>query len=107
MDKNQRRKTLSLYMTRKLLPIVNYGKYILFLAAIFFQQEDTLELFVVCSSAAVFMFGIDTFLKLSAWKCRHCKHILPHDFYSRKTLEYCPHCHKKLDFDDHSFFTYE
>lgn len=104
-DKN--RKTLSLYVTKKIMPIVNYLKYIFFLGAIFFQRDETAVLFVICASIAIMLFGIDTFLKVSAWRCRYCGKVLPHDFYSRKTMEYCPNCHKKLDFEDHSFFTNE
>ena len=101
------RKVLSLYACRKLMPVVNVLKYVFILAAIFFQQASTITLLVIFASLAVLTISLDTFLKLSAWKCPHCKKVLPSDFYSRKTLDTCPNCHTKLDFSRASVFVPE
>lgn len=107
MKTNHEKKVLSLSACRKLLPIISTGKYIFFLAALFFQQEDTMAIFVVCVSLTLMFIAADSFLKISAWKCPHCRKVLPHDFYSRKTMTDCPNCGAALDFSDKRVFVPE
>lgn len=98
MKNISKRKVLSLHACRKLLPIMGAAKYICILATIFFQQEDTVACMVVFASLTIIALCLDSFLKISAWKCRHCGERLPYDFYSRKTLRACPKCGEELDF---------
>lgn len=70
----------------------------------FFQQASTITMLVIFASFAVLTISLDTFLKLSAWRCPHCKKVMPSDFYSRKTLETCPNCHAVLDFSKAPLF---
>jgi hypothetical protein len=86
------------------LPIVNTGKIVGFLGALFFQQENTRPLFVFFAIMTLMFLTTDTYLKLALWKCPHCGKILPHDFYSRKTMTSCPSCQQKLDFSDTRFW---
>ena len=102
--KTQKRTNLSLYACRKLIPIINAGKIISFLAALFFQQDGMLPLFVTCVFLVIMFLTTDTYLKLSVWKCPSCGHVLPNDFYSRKTMTHCPNCKEELDFSDTRFF---
>lgn len=97
-------KTLSLYARRMLLPIVNAGKIIGFLGALFFQQETTRALFILFVFMTLMFLTTDTYLKLALWKCPHCGKVLPYDFYSRKTMTSCPNCRKKLNFSDTRIF---
>ena len=103
MKSTRERKTVSLYACRNLLPIVSTGKVVTFVAAIFFQQESTLVLFMTCVCLTLLLLTTDTYLKLALWKCPRCKKQLPHDFYSRKTMTSCPFCGSKLDFSDTRF----
>lgn len=100
MKGKQEKKVLSLHACSKLIPIVNAGKYAAFLAALFFQQENTMAVFVVCVCLTLMFITTDTYLKISVWKCPHCKKPLPHDFYSRKTMTSCPNCGGELDFSE-------
>lgn len=98
------KKVLSLYACRKLMPVTNALKYVFILGALFFQQASTITMLVIFASLAVLTISLDTFLKLSAWRCPHCKKVMPSDFYSRKTLETCPNCHAVLDFSKAPLF---
>ena len=100
MSKSKSPKTISLYARRKLLPIVNAGKYVGFLGSLFFQQENTQVFFLFFVFLTLMFLTTDTYLKLVLWKCPHCSKTLPHDFYSRKTMTTCPNCQKELDFSD-------
>lgn len=104
MRKTDPKMTLSLSACKKLLPVVSAGKYIAILCAVFFQQDGTFVPLVICASIALLLICLDTALKLSFWKCPHCGKQLPHDFYSRKTMESCPFCRHKLDFSNKKVF---
>ena len=98
------KKVLSLYACRKLMPVTNALKYVFILGALFFQQASTIPMRVSFAAFAVLPISLDSLLKLSAWRCPHCKKVMPSDFYSRKTLETCPNCHAVLDFSKAPLF---
>lgn len=101
---NNENLTLSLYTCRKLLPIVNAAKIGGFLGTIFFQGYSVIWPVIVFGGFTVIMLTADTILKLKFWKCPSCRNVLPHDFYSRKTMTHCPKCKRMLNFEVQGFF---